>query len=187
MVCLIEKVLLFSFFQLKRNSSLWTVRTEPPSLWTCDVQSVYNLGETVILYGRGFMVRPKSVLRSSSCPGTFSIRKPWSSVVRNTNISKRANPSPRQRLFPRPKMRTFSVNSLFNCPDGPQKRCGRNFSGSPQRSLVQNEKQREFYSLQNYLLHSNFSTFCSITQPQSSAFQWNGLDQSRNGLVKVQT
>lgn len=32
-------------------------------------------------------------------------------------------------------MRTFSVSSLFNSPDGPKKRSGRNVPGSPQRSL----------------------------------------------------
>lgn len=89
----------------------------------------------VIRYGRGFIVKPKSVLRSSSCSGTFLIHRPWSSVVRKINISKRASLSPRQRLFPIPKMRTFSVSSLFNSPDGSKKRSGRKAPGSPQMSL----------------------------------------------------
>lgn len=99
----------------------------------------------VILYGCGFIVRPKSVLRSSSCPGTFSICSPWSSVVRKMNISSRANPSPRQRLFPMPKMRTFSVRSLLRCPDTPRKRSGRNVSGSTHRSLRKSAKHGAQY------------------------------------------
>lgn len=105
----------------------------------------------VILYGRGFIVRPKSVLRSNSCPGTFSIRSLWSSVVRKTNISKRANPSPRQRLFPMPKMRTFSVSSLLRMSDDPRKRSGRNVSGSPQRSL-ETKAENKYLSMKKKIL-----------------------------------
>lgn len=105
----------------------------------------------VILYGRGFIVRPKSVLRSNSCPGTFSIRSLWSSVVRKTNISKRAYPSPRQRLFPMPKMRTFSVSSLLRMSDDPRKRSGRNVSGSPQRSL-ETKAENKYLSMKKKIL-----------------------------------
>lgn len=91
--------------------------------------------EIFIRKGLGFMVSPNVELRSSSCPGIFSMCRRCNRVVKNTNISRRAKLSPRQRRIPMPNIITFSVTFLFRWPDSVRNRSGRKASGSPQMSL----------------------------------------------------